>query len=77
MDLAVISALLNRTQTQNRSNALKKLKDMIEEAWNPPKERQMRTGISKKGKAMRRAEKEFRSKVEDGVSAATFAFIGT
>lgn len=55
----------HRTQTQNRSTALKKLKEMIEEAWNPPKERQMRTGISKRGKAMRRADKEFRSKVKD------------
>lgn len=40
-----------------------KLRNMIDEVWEKPKERKMRTGLSKAGKAMRRADKEFRSKV--------------
>ncbi|CAM9399355.1 unnamed protein product [Ectocarpus fasciculatus] len=50
------------TQKQNRSQALAKLREMINEAWEPAKERKMRTGISKKGKAIRKQDKLHRSK---------------
>lgn len=60
----VVTSQEFRTQSQNRSMAVKKLKQMVEEAWSPPKERNMRTGISKTGKAIRRADKEFRAKVK-------------
>ncbi|CAM9194468.1 unnamed protein product [Ectocarpus sp. 4 AP-2014] len=50
------------TQKQNRSQALAKLREMINEAWEPAKERKMRTGISKKGKAIRKQDKLYRSK---------------
>lgn len=53
----------NRTQKQNRSQALHKLREMINEAWEPAKERKMRTGIGKKGKEIRKQEKLHRSKV--------------
>lgn len=36
---------------------------MINEAWEPAKERKMRTGIGKKGKEIRKQEKLHRSKV--------------
>lgn len=52
-----------RTQKQNRSQALQKLREMIGEAWEPAKERKMRTGIGKKGKQIRKQEKIHRSKV--------------
>lgn len=55
-----------RTQSQNRTNALRKLRTMIQDAWEKPKERKMRTGISKAGKARRKADKQFRSKVRCG-----------
>ncbi|CAN0052601.1 unnamed protein product, partial [Ectocarpus sp. 8 AP-2014] len=50
------------TQKQNRSQALAKLREMINEAWEPAKERKMRTGIGKKGKAIRKQDKLHRSK---------------
>lgn len=62
-DLVVRSRRYGRTQAQNRVNVVRKLKSMIEAAWEKPKERKMRTGLSKAGKAMRRADKGFRSKV--------------
>ena len=52
-----------RTQRQNRSQALNKLKEMVEEAWEPAKERKLRTGISKTGKEIRKADKRHRSQV--------------
>lgn len=52
-----------RTQKQNRSQALHKLREMINEAWEPAKERKMRTGISKAGKEIRKADKRHRSQV--------------
>ena len=50
-----------RTQRQNRSQALHKLQEMVEEAWEPAKERKLRTGISKAGKEARKADKRHRS----------------
>ncbi|CAN0382512.1 unnamed protein product, partial [Scytosiphon promiscuus] len=59
----VITAQEFRTQKQNRAQALQKLRGMINEAWEPAKERKMRTGIGKKGKEIRKQEKLHRSKV--------------
>ncbi|CAM9659791.1 unnamed protein product [Pylaiella littoralis] len=56
------------TQKQNRSQALNKLREMINESWEPAKERKMRTGIGKKGKEIRKQEKLHRSKVKAGRS---------
>ncbi|CBN79197.1 conserved unknown protein [Ectocarpus siliculosus] len=64
----VVTAQEFRTQKQNRSQALAKLREMINEAWEPAKERKMRTGISKKGKAIRKQDKLHRSKVKAGRS---------
>eukprot|EP00903_Cladosiphon_okamuranus_P006707 g6546.t1 len=64
----VITAQDFRTQKQNRSQALQKLREMINEAWEPAKERKMRTGIGKKGKEMRKRDKLHRSKVKAGRS---------
>ncbi|OEU14807.1 class I peptide chain release factor, partial [Fragilariopsis cylindrus CCMP1102] len=47
----------NRTQGMNKATALKKLKDMIKEAWVRPKIRNQRTGVSK---ATKRRNKEFK-----------------
>ncbi|CAM9881552.1 unnamed protein product [Scytosiphon promiscuus] len=58
----VITAQEFRTQKQNRAQALQKLRGMINEAWEPAKERKMRTGIGKKGKEIRKQEKLHRSK---------------
>ena len=66
--LLVTRAGRNRTQKQNRSQALHKLREMINEAWEPAKERKMRTGIGKKGKEIRKQEKLHRSKVGGCVS---------
>ena len=57
----------HRTQRQNRHAAMQKLREMIDEAWEPAKERKMRTGVSKAGKEMRLAEKHRRAKVKRGV----------
>eukprot|EP00904_Undaria_pinnatifida_P007034 jgi/Undpi1/3460/HiC_scaffold_16.g06832.m1 len=64
----VVTAQEFRTQRQNRSQALHKLKEMVEEAWEPAKERKLRTGISKTGKEIRKADKRHRSQVKAGRS---------
>eukprot|EP00544_Gedaniella_sp_CCMP2646_P008338 CAMPEP_0202497474 /NCGR_PEP_ID=MMETSP1361-20130828/22919_1 /ASSEMBLY_ACC=CAM_ASM_000849 /TAXON_ID=210615 /ORGANISM="Staurosira complex sp., Strain CCMP2646" /LENGTH=218 /DNA_ID=CAMNT_0049129083 /DNA_START=130 /DNA_END=786 /DNA_ORIENTATION=+ len=53
-----------RTQAQNKKAALKKLRDMILEAYPRPKERKMREGLSEKTKERRKEEKRKRSKVK-------------
>ncbi|CAN0275861.1 unnamed protein product [Ascophyllum nodosum] len=64
----VITSQEFRTQRQNRHAAMQKLREMIDEAWEPAKERKMRTGVSKAGKEMRLAEKHRRAKVKSGRS---------
>ncbi|CAM9610055.1 unnamed protein product, partial [Choristocarpus tenellus] len=59
----VVTSQEHRTQRQNRLTAVQKLTEMVKQAVVPPKERNMRTGIGKKGKAIRKAEKRFRSQV--------------
>lgn len=44
---------------------MQKLREMINEAWEPAKERKMRTGISKAGKEIRLAEKHRRAKASN------------
>lgn len=47
----------NRTQVQNRKEALRKLQDILRESWKRPKVRKMRKGLSQKTKENRREMK--------------------
>lgn len=61
----VISAQEFRTQKQNKELCLTKLREMVEEAYIEPKDRNMWTGIGEIGKARRREEKKARGNVKD------------
>ena len=47
----------HRTQTANRQTALAKLQANVLAVWPRPKVRQQRTGITKKGKEIRKEQK--------------------
>jgi hypothetical protein len=55
--ISTLNCQENRTQGMNKATALKKLQDMIKEAWVRPKIRNQRTGVSK---ATKRRNKEFK-----------------
>jgi protein subunit release factor B len=56
----------HRTQSANRKTAVDKLRNMIRQAWERPKERSIRTGISVKTKEQRKDFKRKRSLVKQG-----------
>ena len=60
----VIASQEYRTQVQNRKDALDKLQEIILKNYPRPKQRKMRTGISKKAKEKNREQKKFRSEVK-------------
>jgi len=64
-DFLIIAAQEHRTQTANRKEALSKLQAFLKQAWERPKERKMRTGISKKTKEQRKEFKRRRSEVKE------------
>lgn len=53
----VITCQENRTQVQNRKDALKKLQDILKSSWERPKVRKLRKGLTKKAKENRRENK--------------------
>jgi len=55
----------HRTQHQNRDVAMKKIRNMILEAWPRPKKRKVRKGISAKEKERRKEFKRRRSQVKE------------
>ena len=55
----------HRTQSKNKDDCIRKLREMLAEAFVEPKERQMYEGISEKGKAQRRDEKRKRGSVKE------------
>ena len=62
----IVTAQEHRTQQRNRADALEKVRAAVAEAMVEPKERQMRTGIVKHTKELRRDDKRHRAKVKDG-----------
>jgi ribosome-associated protein len=54
----------HRTQAANRREALAKLASRVREAWEPPKVRKQRVGLSKRGKATRKEDKRRRGAVK-------------
>lgn len=68
----IIAAQEHRTQVANRKAVLKKLHDMLLQAWPRPKERHMRTGISIKTKEQRKEFKRRRSHVKEGRKKVDF-----
>ncbi|CAB9524401.1 hydrolase ICT1, mitochondrial [Seminavis robusta] len=60
-----LQAQEHRTQEKNRKTAVSKLQTMILEAWERPKERKMRTGISRAAKARNVENKRRRSNVKE------------
>ena len=54
----------HRTQARNRTDAVKKLENMILASWPRPKLRKMRKGVSKKAKARAKDEKQRRSRTK-------------
>ena len=48
----------NRTQVQNRKEAIKKLQDILKSSWDRPKVRKLRKGLTKKAKENRRENKK-------------------
>eukprot|EP00986_Skeletonema_menzelii_P018588 scaffold26660_cov143-Skeletonema_menzelii.AAC.8 len=54
----VITCQENRTQVQNRKDALKKLQDILKSSWERPKVRKLRKGLTKKAKENRRENKK-------------------
>ena len=53
----VITCQENRTQVQNRKDAIKKLQDILKSSWERPKVRKLRKGLTKKAKENRRENK--------------------
>lgn len=62
----IVTAQEHRTQQRNRAEALEKVRAAVAEAMVEPKERQIRTGIGKHTKELRKDEKRHRAKVKDG-----------
>lgn len=54
----VITCQENRTQVQNRKEAIKKLQDILKSSWERPKVRKLRKGLTKKAKENRRENKK-------------------
>jgi hypothetical protein len=55
---------INRTQGNNRDSCIKKLKEIIGEAFIEPKEREQYEGLSDRNKTVRKVEKRARSEVK-------------
>lgn len=62
----VVQSTRYRTQRQNLADALSRLDDLVGTALAPPKERKLKTGISKATKAARMENKRRRSAVKQG-----------
>jgi peptidyl-tRNA hydrolase ICT1 len=62
----IVTAQEHRTQERNRAEALDKVRTAVAEAMVEPKQRQLRMGISKHTKEVRKDDKRHRSKVKDG-----------
>lgn len=60
----ILTCQEHRTQLQNKAEAMKKLREMVEDAMIPPKEREIREGISVQGKMQRKADKRHRGAVK-------------
>ena len=60
----IVQAQEHRTQHRNREECMGKIKEMVEEAKVPPKERKQYVGLSKKGKEKRRDNARHRSKLK-------------
>jgi len=56
--------LLGSTQLKNKEDCIAKLQEMIADAMIEPKVREMWIGLSSKGKAIRRQNKQKRSEVK-------------
>ena len=54
----VITCQENRTQVQNRKEAMKKLQYILKSSWERPKVRKLRKGLTKKAKEKRRENKK-------------------
>lgn len=54
----VITCQENRTQMQNRKDAIKKLQDILRNSWERPKVRKIRKGLTKKAKENRLENKK-------------------
>merc|ERR1711871_982191 len=60
----IVSSQEHRTQKQNKLECIEKIRELVAEAYIPPKERKMWKGISEKGKAIRRDDKRKRGEVK-------------
>jgi peptidyl-tRNA hydrolase ICT1 len=54
----MINCQENRTQVQNRKDAIKKLQDILKNSWERPKVRKMRKGLTRKAKENRMENKK-------------------
>ena len=61
-----------RTQVQNRKNVLDKLQDLILKNYPRPKIRKVRTGVSKRSKAINTEDKRRNSKVKENRRSVDF-----
>ena len=62
--LSTTAFSLLRTQGNNRDSCIKKLKEILTEAYIEPKEREQHEGLSDKNKTIRKIEKRARSAVK-------------
>lgn len=69
----IINSQEYRTQVQNRKDALDKLQELILKNYPRPKERKIRTGISKKAKEINKEQKRFKSEVKKNRKRVDFS----
>lgn len=62
----------HRTQIQNRKTVMDKIQDIVLQNYPRPKERKMRKGISRKGKAINKEQKQLQSRVKDNRKKVDF-----
>jgi protein subunit release factor B len=68
----VITCQENRTQVQNRKDAIKKLQDILRNSWERPKVRKMRKGLTKKAKENRMENKKKVSQTKENRKRVEF-----
>lgn len=66
LGILTLASQEHRTQTANRKAAMKRLHDLVLRAWERPKQRQMRKGISQKTKNQRKDFKRKRKQLKEG-----------